>query len=304
MKTPFSSGGNRRPAVILAVAAVVVLIGAAVMLFFLKSVDRKARREQAPPTMVTAPGATFTPGAGHSFFHEMDEEWAEEVTVREFQIDINEVTNAEYEKCVSAGACRDAQKGECLRRTQLGRPWPKNAEDLSGALWEADHPVVCVSRAMAAAYCKWAQKSLPAEPQWALAAGDADGRVFPWGDEPEPVGDTTSLLLKSSAWLEGLANHGRLIRGGPEDADGFAATAPAGSFPDGASPVGALDMAGNVWEWTTGCYEHDEAADTCALAPVRGGSWRSHITELRIANRAGLPPLTRADDVGFRCVKN
>jgi formylglycine-generating enzyme required for sulfatase activity len=124
-----------------------------------------------------------------------------------------------------------------------------------------DHPVTCISWRDAQAFCRWAGVRLPSEAEWEKVARGGDGRIYPWGDEPptdrlcnfnEKVGDTT----------------------------------PVGSYPAGASPYGCLDMAGNVWEWTSTLwgwsYPYDPSdgrenlsASDSVFRVMRGGSWYS-----------------------------
>ena len=125
-------------------------------------------------------------------------------------------------------------------------------------------PVTYVSRADADAFCAANGVRLPTELEWEAAARGGDDRLWPWGDEPP---DTTR------------ATFGQGI-GGP---------APAGSHPAGAAPCGALDLAGNVWEWTS-----DGAA--------RGGSYLSGPGELCCTSRLPVHPSARDPYVGFRVV--
>ena len=119
-----------------------------------------------------------------------------------------------------------------------------------------DHPVVQVSARDAAAFCAFHGLRLPDEVEWEFAARGRDGRRFPWGHEaPNGTGHRH-------------ANFGTLACCAPDAADGFLQTAPVGHFPGGASPFGMLDMAGNVWEWTSSPFPGRE--DQVAL---RGGGW-------------------------------
>jgi formylglycine-generating enzyme required for sulfatase activity len=105
---------------------------------------------------------------------------------------------------------------------------------------KADHPAVNVTWYDAVEYAKWAGGKLPSEAQWEKAARGTDGRKYPWGNEFDSK--------KCNTWESGI--------------DG---TTPVGTYPDGASPYGVLDMAGNVWEWTSKSDNN--------LYFLRGGSW-------------------------------
>jgi len=135
-----------------------------------------------------------------------------------FWVDKYEVTNQQFAQCVEAGACNPPYS--ILSRTRMD--YYSNEDYL-------DFPVVWVDRAMAIRYCEWVGGRLPTEAEWEKAARGTDGREYPWGNV-FTTGD--------------LGN----INGFSED------TTPVGSFPEGASPYGALDMYGNVWEWVSDWY--------------------------------------------------
>jgi len=130
-----------------------------------------------------------------------------------------------------------------------------------------DHPVVHIAHDDAAAYATWAGESLPTEAEWEYAArAGHEGRSFIWGDEATPGGAYLANFWQGEfPWRN-------------SEADGFARTAPVGSFP--ANDFGLYDMAGNVWEWTDDWYvEHlpADAADLddkacCVPANPRGGT--------------------------------
>ncbi len=156
-----------------------------------------------------------------------------------------------------------------------------------------DHPVVDVSWEEAGAFCRWlssrlppAAFRLPTEAEWERAARGDDGRSFPWGESFDPQ----------------LAN----TREG-----GAARTSPIGAYPAGASPLGALDMAGNVWEWTSSLdarypYRADdgrEAPDGVGRRIMRGGCYANPHGYARCACRFRLPPTVRNEFTGFRLAR-
>jgi formylglycine-generating enzyme required for sulfatase activity len=169
-------------------------------------------------------------------------------------------------------------------------------------LWEGgkplpgmeQHPVVSVSWQDARRYCAWMTETtgqvyrLPTEAEWEKAARGIDGRTFPWGDAWDPSCCNTSE-------------------------SGLDATTPVGSYPHGASPYGVLDMAGNVWEWTSsaradypydagdGRESDDDSADVRRI--VRGGSFLLDQRYARCATRYGSDPTRRPWVYGFRVVR-
>jgi formylglycine-generating enzyme required for sulfatase activity len=145
--------------------------------------------------------------------------------------------------------------------TATRRPWP--------APGDGDVPVTYVTWDDAAAYCAWAGGRLPSEEEWEHAARGTDDRLWPWGDEPP---DETRAVFAS----------------------GIGAPQRAGARPAGASPYGALDLAGNVAEWTAGHY--GVGLERC----VRGGSYVEEADAIRCSARRPVLGAARDPYIGLR----
>jgi len=233
--------------------------------------------------MVYVPGGEFKMGgtgelADRKHTVELDSFW----------IDQTEVTNAQYRSCVEAGACR------APTACSWGEPTYQDATS-------ADHPVVCVAWHETDAYCAWAGGRLPTEAEWEYAARGPDSAIYPWGDEFD------GTRLNSCDTNCPHQDH-RVT----DYDDGYARTAPAGSYPEGASWCGALDLAGNVWEWVAdwhGAYplgrqENPTGPERGSERLIRGGSWFdwNEYGFLRADNRHPFEPRATHDMIGFRCV--
>jgi formylglycine-generating enzyme required for sulfatase activity len=157
--------------------------------------------------------------------------------------------------------------------------------------WGPDYPVVIVTLEDAHAFCAWSKTRLPTEPEWERAARGTDGRVYPWGNAWDPkranyCDRSCPPLVKIGALRQETVEKWR----DAENSDGFAFTSPVGSFPSGVSPVGALDMAGNVYNWLepAGGPPH-----------MRGGSWNRPASDLR-ASRSVEMNAPQGWGLGFR----
>jgi formylglycine-generating enzyme required for sulfatase activity len=229
--------------------------------------------------MVHVPAGDFFMGSSDSDASaDGDEKPRRSVYLDDFWIDKFEVTNADFAQFVEAtGYQTDAEK------EGHSKNWREAAEG------KDNHPVVYVSWNDAVTYCEWVSKRLPTEAEWEKAARGTDGRIWPWGN----------------GWDEDKVNS--------KDA-GLGHTRTVGSYPDGASPYGCMDMAGNAWEWVADWYQRDyyqAAPDRNPQGPnqgvsrvVRGGSCVLPQRLTRCAGRFEFIPWVRRDDLGFRCASS
>lgn len=198
------------------------------------------------------------------------------VALHGFWLDRTEVTNAQYRLCVNTGVCH-----------------PSGYEDDSE--FNADnHPVVGVDWYDATDYCQWAGARLPTEAEWEYAARGSEGRVRPWGDTFDET------RCNYSDWAH-------------DEDDGYRWTAPVGSYPNGVSWCGALDLAGNVYEWVADWYGdypsgkqvNPTGPSSGELRVLRGGSFADSSGIVRSADRYYAAPNDWGIGVfGFRCARS
>lgn len=237
------------------------------------------------------------------------------VYVPAFWIDKYEVTNYQYSLCVSAGTCLAPALGS-------GQSAGNSIDDLFIDYYVnpefANYPVVYVDFYKARAYCTWAGGRLPNEREWEKAARGTDGRKYPWGNDPVE-NDKGNFCDGNCPKEHANTNYD----------DGFAETAPVGSYPTGASPYGVLDMAGNVWEWVDtipmaypydpedGREEPDLRSASCYSPTAcpenttrfgdgperiwRGGTWSNGPWWMRVTVRYHSVPGYYHNSLGFRC---
>lgn len=252
------------------------------------------------PHMVSIPGGNFIAGstpeertaayddylatAGHDtarenkwFDSEEDRHLSE---VPAFRIDLMPVTQAEYAEFVNA---KLAPAPMIDAQAWAAQGFVQDYAIVQRFLWKdgapptdrEDHPVVLVTYDEAAAYCKWRgqlqgqERRLPTAEEYEKASRGAEGLAYPWGNAYE-AGKLNSAVK------------------GPGD------TTPVGQYTDGASPYGVLDMAGNVFQWTSTTFKEGHMT-------VKGSAWEDYGGVGRGASRHGRPTTARHVIVGFRC---
>jgi len=201
-------------------------------------------------------------------------------TLAAFWLDGTEVANAQYHRCVEAGRCTPTS---C----------PEDA-----AVNGDTQPVVCLSWDQAGAYCAWAGGRLPTESEWEYAARGTARLTYPWGNDFDSTRASYCDASCPFSWAD------------MQSGDGYTQTAPVGSFPTGASWCGALDMAGNAWEWVQDWYApytsepviNPVTEQGASGRVLRGGSWDLDPAFLRSAVRNWGEPAASSNVTGFRCV--
>lgn len=221
-----------------------------------------------------------------------------QVHLNAFWIDQTEVTNKQYKQCVNTGVCTPPYFPEDLG---LAIPAGYYTDTTYG-----DYPVVYVNWYQAQTYCEWADCRLPTEAEWEYAARGPGSWAFPWGDNFDGTrlnycDANCPVDWAGSDWVD-------------EDVDdGYAFTAPVGSYPSGESWCGALDMAGNVWEWVADWYWSDYLSDTIATDPqgpasgrfrvIRGGGFDFDWQHARSTTRIEFGASNTDNSTGFRCAR-
>jgi formylglycine-generating enzyme required for sulfatase activity len=181
-------------------------------------------------------------------------------------------------------------------------------------LSDNNYPIVGISWHDASAYCDWLSEKtglrfkIPSEAQWEKAARGTDSRIYPWGNS-QLLGEKVNFADKQE-WIKEKDSHADKFID-----DGYGYTAPVGSYPQGASPYGLLDMAGNVGEMCSDFYGknyYSSAPKKNPTGPIsgsarvmRGGGWLSLAWGLRCTNRHGFMISIRPFILGFRlCQEN
>lgn len=246
-----------------------------------------------------------------------------DVILAPYYIDTTEITNAQWK------AYLDATKQE-PNDTLIELSW-KDGVIPPG---QENRPVVCVSYKEAQAYARWALKRLPTEFEWEFAARGAEGKFYPWGDDfddpdpearfardgrkftPEEIEANREKYAGTKRTLGAERSNCEVTKGKREPMD-------VGKFLTGASPFGLLDMAGNVWEWTTSPFVPYDSKSTILEVKtstrkakytgrdfnqdkfvIRGGAFNASSRALMAITREGTSPNTYFDSLGFRCARS
>lgn len=230
-------------------------------------------REKDGMEMVYVPEGTFIMGSNDGSINERP---VREVRLNAYWIDKYEVTNAQFALCVEAKACDGP----------IGENFYMRADYYNNSQY-ANYPVIYVDWKQANSYCEWVGGSLPTEAQWEKAARGPDGNKYPWGNEAPTCAK---------------ANYSEC---GVED------TTEVGSYPEGASVYGVMDMAGNVWEWVNDWWAdiYDVDVINNPKGPnygiykiLRGGSYTDIVRSLNSHTRFKYDPSNILNNSGFRCV--
>ncbi len=239
---------------------------------------------------VFVPAGQFSMGCASDLSYELcdvDARPIHTVYLDAFYIDRTEVTNAQYRACEAAGACLPPVRNRSETR---GDYYINPAYD--------NYPVIQVDRNRAIAYCQWVGKRLPTEAEWEKAARGTDLYVFPWGnDEP-------SCDLMNYIW--GIEREYYCVGD----------TVAVGSYPENASPYGALDMTGNVSEWVNDIYASRYYYNSPYYNPqgpsstdkneglVRGGSWNDTWRAVTTYVRLDESEIYKLYRIGIRCARS
>ena len=219
-----------------------------------------AKGSKCPAGMAFVAGGSFKLGGYHASA-------GSTVSVKDFCIDLTEVTVGAYKACSKKGTCATAK----LTCNPDSSSWPAGDDKL---------PLNCIDYTDSSTYCASVGKRLPTEDEWEWTArGGSLGRKYPWGDNE----DWTKVCASTP-------NRRKL-------------PCQVGSFTSGDTPLGVHDMGGSLWEWTTTTRPGDNS--TPGDMSIRGGGWDIVIgfPSFAAGSRVGYETTYRSKAVGFRCAK-
>ena len=197
------------------------------------------------------------------------------VAIRPFQLDLTEVTVADYRACVDRHACLPPVRASAACTFEKGEP---------------QLPINCVTWTMANAYCQSIGKRLPHEVEWEAAAHGPEVAKYPWGGSASTCATATTLINDHTGK--------RCSKDSPSRV---------GTHPLGRSAYGIEDMSGNVEEWTADYYSESLAEvspSAGASRVIRGGGWLSAPSAATTTVRGWGSAMEAGPNVGFRCAKD
>ena len=256
--------------------------------------NRRLAQSNHSSPMVHIPGGGFIRGP-YVYENEWPVSW---VAVDDFNIDRHPVTNRQFKEFLKDHFKQNKSYVDTDYHQTINFDYSKikaTAEEVTIQKGFEDHPVVGVTWHGAQAYCKWksslerTEYRLTTEAEWEKAARGFLGRRYPWGNE--------FAREKCNTYEFGISEPTRI-----------------GSFPDGRSPYGCHDIAGNVWEWCQDDFQDDfyekgtKENPVCikaesGLKVLRGGSWVESRFNARCANRLRANIVVRNNYIGFRCAR-
>ena len=239
----------------------------------------------AEPDLRLIPAGTFTMGSDNDLPNEAP---VHEIHLDAYYIAKTEVTNAEYYPFWLESGGTDSEHTPISYGETFGT-WPEVAKT------KPNYPVIGVSWDSAVAYAAWHGMRLPTEAEWEKAARGTEAKRWPWGDT------FTQRIKDGSVHANVWRQAGSRLQ-------------PVGTYPTGASPYGAYDMAGNVWEWVADWYSetyYRRSPDRNPKGPavgsrrvVKGGSWLNPEMFARCSTRIGQYPAIGTSFIGFRLAKD
>jgi formylglycine-generating enzyme required for sulfatase activity len=242
---------------------------------------------------------------------------AHSVSVDSFCLDRREISVEAFALCTARGECEAAHQQASATTAEIAASNGPSAEQSeqcnTGKPDRLQHPQNCVSFHQAARYCAAHGGRLPTEAEWEFAARGTDSRLFPWGNAQPSADHVNACGKECASWHRRAQVDGEHHAFMYDEDDGYAGSAPIGSYPLGSTPDGVLDLIGNVFEWTAGgLYSYDRSARINPVGPIdgdshviRGGNFNSAITEFSDpALRFAMDANSYSHGVGFRCASD